>query len=136
VTIVPLDEEHNIIFVRQYRLGAEKVLLELPAGTLTPGEEPQHCAEREMREETGMRADEWVTLGDMYLAPGYSSEHMTIFLATDLHTDPMMGDEDEFLDVEKIPVEMVYQMVRQNRINDGKSLAALLLAMPYLPETG
>ena len=132
VTIVPLDADHKLHFVRQYRLGAEGLLLELPAGTLGKDEDPLECAKREIREEVGMRAEKWIKLGDFFLAPGYSSEHMTIFLALDLHPDPMKRDDDEFLAVETIPVETVLEMVKTNQINDGKSLAALLLALPYL----
>lgn len=132
VTIVPVDNDGNILFVRQFRVGAGKTLLELPAGTLGKGEEPAHCASREIREETGMAAGEMKELGSFYLAPGYSSEYMHIFLATDLTYDPLPEDDDEFLELTAIPVEEVYQMAAAGEINDGKTLAALLLAHPYI----
>jgi ADP-ribose pyrophosphatase len=132
VTILPLDQEGFIHFVRQYRIGAEKVLLELPAGTLNAGEDPLECAKREIREETGMGSDEFISLGDMYLAPGYASEHMYLYLAKGLFPSQAPGDDDEFIQVEKIPVRKAYEMAAANKINDSKSLATLLLAQPHL----
>jgi ADP-ribose pyrophosphatase len=128
VTIVPLDSEGNIHFVRQYRVGTETELLELPAGTLERDEDPRDCALREIREETGMAAGELVELGDLFLCPGYSSEHMHIYLATKLKPSPLAGDADEFLRPELISVEKVGKMIASNQINDGKTLAALMLA--------
>jgi ADP-ribose pyrophosphatase len=132
VTLVPVDEAGNILFVRQYRLGAEQDLLELPAGTLEPGEDPRLCAAREIREETGMGARELVQLGEFYMAPGYSTEHMYIYLATGLYPDPLPGDEDEFIQVESLAIEEAYRQVEQGQIEDGKTLAALLLARARL----
>ncbi len=132
VTIIPVDNEGNILFVSQFRVGAEKALLELPAGTLSPQEEPLHCASREIREETGMAASQMQELGSFYLAPGYSSEYMHIFLATGLYPAPLPGDEDEDIELVKIPIEEVYQMANSGKIEDGKTLAALLLANDWL----
>jgi ADP-ribose pyrophosphatase len=134
VTILPLDEEGCIHFVNQYRIGAERVLLELPAGTLNPGEEPLDCAKREIQEETGMGAREFILLGDMFLAPGYASEHMYLYLAKDLYPSKAEGDEDEFIEVERIPVKKAFEMAAANGINDSKTLATMLLARPYLVE--
>lgn len=136
VTVVPLDSKGNLIFVRQFRLGARGQLLELPAGTLDLGEEPKECASRELKEEIGMGAKNLVPLGDLFLAPGYSDEHMTIFLATGLYADPLESDMDEFLTTEIIPVKKVGEMVRSNSIKDGKTLAALMLALPKLDKYG
>jgi ADP-ribose pyrophosphatase len=127
VTIVPV-KDGKILFVRQYRIGARQTLLELPAGTLEPGEDPLPAAARETREEIGMAAGELRLLGEFYMAPGYSSEHMWVYLATDLHPDPLACDEDEFIEVESIPVAEVYEMTRNGQLMDGKSLAALMMA--------
>jgi len=132
VTLVPVDGEGSIWFVRQYRLGARQTLLELPAGTLEPGEDPQVCAGREVREETGMGAAELLKIGEFYMAPGYSSEFMHVYLATGLFPSPLSGDADEFLQVEKMPAAQVYAMAREGQLIDGKTLASLLLARPYL----
>lgn len=128
VTIVPLDSEGRLLFVRQFRLGAGKDLLELPAGTLEPGEDPDACAAREIREETGMAAKLMKKLGTFYMAPGYSSEYMHVYLATGLYPSRLEGDEDEFLQLEAIPVDQVFEMVSKGELLDGKSLAALLMA--------
>jgi ADP-ribose pyrophosphatase len=132
VTIVPLDEEGNILFINQYRLGAGGMLLELPAGVMEDNEEPHACAARELREETGMASSELGLLGDFYLAPGYCNEHMTVFLATHLYRDPLQADEDEFLKVEKIPLARAIQMAQNGEIHDSKTLATLFLALPFL----
>jgi ADP-ribose pyrophosphatase len=132
VTLVPVDGEGHIWFVRQYRLGARQSLLELPAGTLEAGEDPQVCAGREVREETGMGAAELLKIGEFYMAPGYSSEFMHVYLATGLFPSPLSGDADEFLQVERLPAVQVYGMAREGRLTDGKTLASLLLARPYL----
>ncbi len=132
VSIVPVDDEGNLLFIRQYRLGVLDELLELPAGTKPAGEGPLDCAAREVREETGMAARELILLGDFYLAPGYSSERMFVYLARGLYDDPLAQDEDEFLQVIKIPVKEAYAMARRGELRDSKSLASLLLAMPHL----
>jgi ADP-ribose pyrophosphatase len=132
VTIFPVDGEGVAYFVTQYRIGAERVLLELPAGTLNSGEAPLTCAKREIREETGMGAGELIPLGEIYLAPGYTNEHMHLFLARGLYPSPAAGDEDEFIQVVKIPVRKAYEMAVTNEINDSKTLAIMLLARPLL----
>lgn len=134
VTIVPLDEHGNLLFVRQYRIGVGEELLELPAGVLNDNEDPRACAVREVREETGMAAGELRLLGDFYLAPGYSSERMYIYLATGLYPAPLEQDVDEFLQVQPIPASAALRLAQQGSLRDAKSLAALLLALPHLGE--
>lgn len=130
--IVPLDADGNLIFVRQYRHAAGTDLLELPAGTLDENEEPAVCAAREIREETGYAARKLEKIGEFYLAPGYSTEFMVVYLATDLKYDPLEADADEFLSVEKIPLEKAFDMAEAGEMPDAKSLAALLLVRKYL----
>ena len=132
VTLVPVDQDGNMWFVRQFRLGALQDLLELPAGLMEKNEPPEISAGRELREEIGMAANELRELGQFYMAAGYSSEYMYIYLATGLNPSPLEQDEDEFLQVQAIPVKQVYEMVHANQIHDGKTLAALLLAEPFL----
>lgn len=132
ISVVPVDGEGRVLFVRQYRLGAQKPLLELPAGVMEAGETPLECAAREIREETGRAARELTPLGSYYLAPGYCTELMYTFLATGLVDDPLEADADEFLEVVALPVAEVYAMIRRGEMNDGKSLAALLLAQQML----
>ena len=132
VVIIPVDADGNMLFVRQYRHAAGLDLLELPAGTRDGDEPHAECAAREIREETGMAADTLVRVGDFYLAPGYSTEFMAVFLATDLRHDPLEADADEFLQVEKMPVREALSMAERGEMPDAKSLAALFLARPYL----
>ncbi len=135
VTILPVDGEGRILFVRQYRHATGKELLELPAGTLDTDEPPETCALREIREETGFATGNMVKLGEFFLAPGYSTEYMVVYLATELKPAPLPKDQDEFISLEAIPVEQAYQMALSNELMDGKSLAALLLARPYLQKS-
>ena len=93
VIIVPVDEDGNIYFIRQYRHAAQEVMLELPAGTLEVDEDPLVCAGREVREEVGMAAEHIQKIGGFYLAPGYSTEFMHVYLATGLRSDPLEMDE-------------------------------------------
>jgi ADP-ribose pyrophosphatase len=132
VVLLPLDEENNLLFVRQYRHAVGADLLELPAGTRDEQEPYEECARREIREETGMAAGNLRKIGEFYLAPGYSTEFMAVFLATGLKDDPLQADEDEFLQLERIPLKKAIDMAEQGEIPDAKSLAALLLARPHL----
>jgi ADP-ribose pyrophosphatase len=132
VIILPLDANGDLLFVRQYRHAAGLDLLELPAGTLDEGEAPEECARREVREETGMAAGKLEPLGGFYLAPGYSTEYMYVYLATDLRYDPLEADADEFLSVERVPLAEVLARCELGEIPDAKSLAAFLLARKHL----
>lgn len=132
VVIIPVDADGNVLFVRQYRHAAGSDLLELPAGTRDGNEPYEECAAREIREETGMEAGKLEKVGEFYLAPGYSTEFMGVFLATELKHNPLEADDDEFLSVEKMSVRTAFEMAKGGEIADAKSLAALLLAKPYL----
>ena len=132
VTILPIDSEENIYFVTQHRVGADGDLLELPAGVLNAKEDPIKCAQRELREEIGMDARTIQPLGGFYLAPGYTDEYMYVFLASGLFHSPLDPDDDEFLNVTKMPSSDVYKKAFAGEIQDGKTLAALLLASPMI----
>lgn len=134
VVLVPIDEQGNVLFVRQYRHATGGDLLELPAGTRDEEEPFEQCAAREIREETGMEAGRLQRVGDFYLAPGYSSEFMVVFLARELKHNPLDADDDEFLQVEKIQVKEANAKFERGEIPDAKSLAAWLLARPHLGE--
>ncbi|MGH2523197.1 MAG: NUDIX hydrolase [Anaerolineales bacterium] len=128
VTILPLDGLGNIWFIRQYRHSAGETLLELPAGTLGPGEDPALGADRELQEEIGMRAGKLERLGGFWLAPGYSTEFMHVFLATALTASQLEQDEDEVITVETLPVARALELALGGELRDAKSLASLLLA--------
>ncbi len=135
VAILPVDSKGHILFVQQYRHATGRELLELPAGTLDADEPPETCAAREIREETGFAAGKLVKLGEFFLAPGYSTEYMVVYLATELRPAPLPKDQDEFISLEAIPVDQAYQMAYSGKMMDGKSLAALLLARPFLQKS-
>ncbi len=128
VTILPLDTEGNIWFIRQYRHSAGAILLELPAGTLGKGEDPRAGAERELQEEIGMKPGRLEHLLDFWLAPGYSTELMRAYLATDLTPSQLEQDEDEMIEIEKIPVARAVAMAASGEMNDSKSLVSVLVA--------
>jgi ADP-ribose pyrophosphatase len=132
ITLLPLDGEGRLWLVRQYRHAAGVELLELPAGAMEAGEPAEACAFREVREEIGMSAGQLELVGEFFLAPGYSTEYMYVYLATGLQPNPLEADEDEFLSVETIPVAEVYRLAAEGQIQDSKSLAALFLARPLL----
>jgi ADP-ribose pyrophosphatase len=128
VVIVPVDDHGNIWFVRQYRHAAGEVLLELPAGTLEINESPEASAHREIREEIGMAAGKMNKIGEFYIAPGYSTEYLHIYIAEDLSPDPLPVDDDEMITIERIASDTAYQLAEKGKIRDAKTLAALLLA--------
>ncbi len=132
VTMLPYDNEGKIWFVRQYRHAARQVLLELPAGTLEEDEPPIEAAARELKEEIGMTAGELKKIGEFYMVPGYSSECMHVFLATQLSPESLERDPDEFINVEVITAQQAYKMIESGEIRDAKTIAGLLLAKPYL----
>ncbi len=136
VTILPLDQHGCVWFVRQYRHPARQELLELPAGVIDDGEQPYQAALRELREEIGMSAERLILVGEFFLAPGYSTEYMYVFLATDLTPAPLQPDEDEMIRIEKVPAGQVNQLVHEGGIRDAKSLAAFLLWQDWQDHSG
>lgn len=126
VAIVPLDADEHVLMVRQYRKPAERELLEIPAGTLEPGESPDDCAARELEEEVGHVAGCLVHLGQFYTSPGFSTEVIHLYLATELRPTTMHTEGDEFITVERLPLEEALRMVHQGQICDAKSIVGLL----------
>ncbi|MCB9134290.1 MAG: NUDIX hydrolase [Anaerolineales bacterium] len=132
VVIIPVDADGGLWFVRQYRYPAEVELVELPAGAVEADEDMTEGAQRELREEIGYAAAVMEKIGTFYLAPGYSTERLHIFLARELTPAPLARDVDEFLQTEKYSQADAYAMVQNGTLQDAKTLAALLLARPYL----
>ena len=132
VTIVAIDDEQNVLLVRQYRKAPERELLELPAGGLEPGEVALDAAQRELREETGHAAGRMVELGTFYSAPGLLTELTYVYLAHDLREDPLPSDEDEEIELERMSFDDAVAAARDGRLRDLKTLAALLLAAPHV----
>lgn len=129
VAVVPIDDDGQIWLVRQYRHAAGTHLLELPAGTLEPGEDPERCARRESQEEIRMAPGRLEHLGSCFLAPGYSTERMEFFLATDLRPSKLPQDEDEDIRVETMPLPVAVQRLLRGDFQDVKTLAGIALAL-------
>lgn len=134
VTVLPVDENGICTMVRQFRYPFGRMILEAPAGKLEPGENPKESAVRELSEETGFTADEWIDLGPCLTSPGFSSEVLHIYLALGLHAGSSHPDEDEFLNTERIPLAELSRMVMANEIDDAKTIIAVLKAEKYLRE--
>ena len=134
VCIAALTPKNELMFVKQFRYPYKEVILELPAGKLEPGQNPLENGIRELKEEVGACAKDYVSLGKLYPSPGYCGEiiHMFFCKVTDIgETNP---DEDEFLDVIKIPIKKAVEMVLNNEIPDAKSQTAILKAYLLLKE--
>jgi ADP-ribose diphosphatase len=132
VVLVPVDTEGNIWLIRQYRHSAEGEILELPAGVTEDNEPVEDSARRELREEIGMQANAIRLIGEFFIAPGYTTEYLYIYLATELTPAPLPMDEDEFIEVIPTPIREAFAMAQNGQIRDAKTLAALLLVTPYL----
>lgn len=126
VCVVPLDEQGNVLFVKQYRYPHHQVMLEIPAGKLEWGESHHDCGLRELKEETGCTCDNYTYLGSLIPTPAYCGEVIHMYLAEGLHYGEQSLDEDEFLDIEKIPLKKAAEMIMNNEIADAKTQLAIL----------
>lgn len=131
---VPVTPEGELVLVRQYRFAIQERLLEFPAGTVEPNEDPAETIKREIEEETGYRADRWTKLGEFPLAPGYSDEFIYAFLAQDLTKlpTPPEQDEDEDLEVVLMPPPALEAAILAGEPIDAKSVTSFFLARPHL----
>lgn len=126
ICVVPITENGEVLMVEQYRYPYGEVILEIPAGKRDGNEEPLEGGKRELREETGAVAEKYTFLGELYPTPGYCGEVIYMYLATGLsfgETDP---DDDEFLNVKKIPLEKAVDMIMKGEIKDAKTQTAIL----------
>lgn len=130
--VVPVTAEGEVLLVLQYRYATGGWLLEVPAGKLAPGEEPEACALRELEEETGWRAAELVPLGWIWSTPGFTDERLHLFLARDLEPGTQSLEEAELLTVQGVALDEAVAMARDGRITDGKTVCALLRAAAAL----
>ncbi|HEY7710901.1 MAG TPA: NUDIX hydrolase [Candidatus Entotheonella sp.] len=121
--ILPRDDDGSLIVITQYRHSVRKSLLEFPAGTLEPGEDPLVCAKRELAEEAGQLARQWHSLGELHPAPGFCSETQYCFLATGLSPCDTHYDEDERIDITTMTSAQVAEAIRTGAMTDGKSIA-------------
>ena len=129
VCVLPLTDNDEIIFVRQYRYPYSEILLEIPAGKRDSKEEDTlECGKRELREETGATAEKYTFLGELYPSPGYVGEIIYMYMAENLSFGETNPDEDEFVETVKIPFEKALEMVMNGEIKDAKTQAAILKA--------
>jgi len=127
VGIVALDASDSLLLVDQFRLPAGKMLLEIPAGCVEPGEEPRATVIRELREETGYSPGAVKRLGGFYLAPGYATEYMHVFLAQELVYAPLVAEDTGGIELIREPLCHVGKLISSGRIQDCKSIAAVLM---------
>ena len=134
--VVPVTDGGDVLLVLQFRYATGGWLLEVPAGKLAPGEEPEACARRELEEETGWRATELVPLGSIWSSPGFTDERLHLFLARGLEPGTQALEEAELLTVEGVALGEAVEMARDGRITDGKTVCALLRAAVALDGGG
>ncbi len=130
--VVALDDDNRLLLVRQYRVAAAKIMLEIPAGLLNPLEDPMTAAIREFQEETGYKPTNIQPLGGFHPAPGYTTEFIHLFFATDLVESHLPGDEDEFIEVERLTFDEAMNLINTGEITDAKTIIALLLVAQRL----
>lgn len=132
VGVIAVTPEREVFMVTQYRIAADEMMLEIPAGKLEKDEDPYDAGMRELEEETGYRTDKLTFLGEYYATPGYCTEKLSIYLATDLEYKGQHLDPGEFLNVSKIPLDELYKKVMNNEIRDCKTAIAILKAKAIL----
>ncbi len=130
--ILAIDDQRRVIMIFQFRHALGKQIWEVPAGIVEEGEEPLHCAQRELREETGFTASEWQSLGTMYTAAGFCDEVIHLFLARGLRSGVQSLDENEYLQPHAVALEKVEEMVAAGEIDDCKTIVSLYRAGRFL----
>ncbi len=133
VCVVPVTDDNKVIMERQFRYPIDQVITEIPAGKLDSKDEDRLDAiKRELREETGYEATEWIDMGLYYPAPAYSDEKITMYLARGLHKGERDLDDDEFLNISEIPIDELVADILSGKITDGKTQVAILKAKAFL----
>jgi ADP-ribose pyrophosphatase len=127
----PRGENPQLLLLKQYRYAADGYVYEIPAGRLEAGEDPRQCAERELREETGCTAAEMRFLTTMYTTPGFTDERIHLFMATGLERGKTAHEADEFIILETMTLSHALELIKDGRINDGKTALAILFAAGY-----
>jgi|TARA_B100001971_G_C18159425_1_gene520535 ADP-ribose pyrophosphatase len=130
--IVPLREDGNVVMIHQYRHPVRDFLLEIPAGTIEPGESPLDCARRELIEETGLKAKEFIKLTEVHILPAYSDEKTHVYLARKFTSRKQRLDQDEILEVVEYPLGEVVDMIGSGVATDALTILSIQMAWMYL----
>jgi ADP-ribose pyrophosphatase len=130
--VVPFTGESEVALIRQFRHAAGGMILEVPAGKLDAGEPPERCAERELAEEAGFRAGRIVRLGSIWTTPGFTDEVIHLFAAFDLAPTPSRPEDDEVIEVIRVPLERALELVWSGELRDAKSALALVHAARHV----
>ena len=136
VAIIAVDAGDNVLLVKQFRTPVEKELLEIPAGGIEPGEEPETTVRRELREETGYLPRKVERLGGFYSTPGYCTEYLYLYLATDLTPSQLYAEDTESIKVVPVPISQISSLIASGSICDAKSIAGLLTFLDYQKTQG
>lgn len=131
VAIVAVDKEDNVLLVRQFRQAVGRELLEIPAGGIYPNEDVTQAACRELQEETGYFPQKLEKIGGFYSAPGYCTEYLHLYLATDLTFNPLQAEDTESIELVRVALNNIRELIASGEICDAKSIAGLLSVPPY-----
>jgi len=131
VAIVAMDADDNVLLVNQFRKAVEKELLEIPAGGIESGEDVVDCVCRELREETGYLPRKVERLGGFYSTPGYCTEYLYLYLATDLTLSPLHAEDTDSIKLVRVPIGQISSLITSGTICDAKSIAGLLVFLEY-----
>ena len=131
IAVIAIDADDNVLLVEQFRKPVEKELLEIPAGGIDSGEEPIDAVRRELREETGFLPQKVERLGGFYSAPGYGTEYLYLYLATELTPSPLHAEDTDNITLVRVPLSQIPELITSGRICDSKSIAGLLAYSEY-----
>jgi len=131
VAVVAVDADDNVLLVNQFRKPVERELLEIPAGGIDAGEDAETAVRRELQEEIGYLPQRIERLGGFYSAPGYATEYLYLYLATDLTPSQLYAEDTESIEVVRVPIKQVPDLINSGRICDAKSIAGLLAFVEY-----
>ncbi len=127
IVVVPVDSDNHVLLVKQFRYPIDASLLELPAGGIEAGEDAVDCVHREMQEETGFDAGCVEKIGGFYSIPGYGTEYLYAYAATDLRASRLIAEDTDEIEVVRVPLRQIPELIQSGRICDAKSIAALLM---------
>lgn len=125
VLIIPITGDNKIVFIKQYRKAIDKILIELPAGTLEKNELPKNCADRELREETGLKANKLTDFGGFFSTPGFCTEYIHMFIGQNLEQNPLIAEDTDNIDIIHISLKDALDKIKTGEIIDAKTIIAI-----------